>query len=176
VSRLHYDHNIILTWLIRINNVDAVNRISGLFAGHPDLLQGFETYMPQGNRIECGSSNEPNTISATGHPVATNSITLNKHAMYSNPPSDSDAGTPEFVKGAYQLSLANAGSSVVTILHDQTDASISVPASGYNIMRDVSMTFRCDIFRSKTLVAWSEISQQQIKLVSSISVTIKGTY
>ncbi|OBT38931.1 hypothetical protein VE00_10563 [Pseudogymnoascus sp. WSF 3629] len=116
-----------------INNVDAVNRISGLFAGHPDLLQGFKTYMTRGSRIECGTSNETNTICATGHPVATNSITPNKHSMYSNPPSESHAGTPEFVKGVYQLSLANAGSSVETILHDQTDALVSVPATRANV-------------------------------------------
>ncbi|KFY65655.1 hypothetical protein V496_02424 [Pseudogymnoascus sp. VKM F-4515 (FW-2607)] len=71
-----------------INNVEAVKSISELLAGHPDLLQGFQTYMPQGMRIECGSGNESNnTICATGH----------------------------------QFSLANAGSSVETTLHDQTE-------------------------------------------------------
>jgi histone deacetylase complex regulatory component SIN3 len=131
-----------------MNNVDAVNRISELFAGHPDLLQGFEIFVPQGNRIECGSSNEPNTICATGDPIATNS---NNDAMYSNPLLESDTGTPELVQGVNQLLLANTGSSVETIVHKQTDTSVSVLAtlgndqdvlaSSNNIIRDVSMPF-----------------------------------
>lgn len=148
-----------------------------MFAGHQDLLQGFKTYLAWENGIEYGTSNEPNTICATGDPVATNS---NNDAMYSNPLLEFDTGTLGFVEGVNQLSPANGEPSVS--LHDRTDALVSVlatyadvqgaPASDYSIMRDVSMPCRCDHFRSRTIVALSWMPQ--IKLASSICV--KETY
>lgn len=48
------------------------------------------------------------------------------------------------------------------------------PASGYDlIIKDVSMSFRCDIFRSKTLLRCLRPHNSKIKLVSSISMKIK---
>lgn len=42
-----------------------INRVSELFAGHPNLIQGFNTFLPPGYRIECGAGNDPNTIRVT---------------------------------------------------------------------------------------------------------------
>lgn len=42
-----------------------INRVSELFAGHPNLIQGFNTFLPPGYRIECGGNNDPNTIRVT---------------------------------------------------------------------------------------------------------------
>jgi paired amphipathic helix protein Sin3a len=39
--------------------------VSELFAGHPNLIQGFNTFLPPGYRIECGAGNDPNTIRVT---------------------------------------------------------------------------------------------------------------
>ena len=39
--------------------------MSELFAGHPNLIQGFNTFLPPGYRIECGAGNDPNTIRVT---------------------------------------------------------------------------------------------------------------
>ncbi|MBE3044464.1 hypothetical protein IMZ48_18220 [Candidatus Bathyarchaeota archaeon] len=36
-----------------------------MFAGHPNLIQGFNTFLPPGYRIECGAGNDPNTIRVT---------------------------------------------------------------------------------------------------------------
>lgn len=38
--------------------------MSNLFAGHPSLIQGFNTFLPPGYRIECGVDN-PNSIRVT---------------------------------------------------------------------------------------------------------------
>jgi paired amphipathic helix protein Sin3a len=43
----------------------VINRVSELFAGHPNLIQGFNTFLPPGYRIECGAGNDPNTIRVT---------------------------------------------------------------------------------------------------------------
>lgn len=42
-----------------------INRVSELFAGHPTLIQGFNTFLPPGYRIECGLENNPNSIRVT---------------------------------------------------------------------------------------------------------------
>jgi paired amphipathic helix protein Sin3a len=49
----------------RIDTPGVINRVSELFAGHPNLIQGFNTFLPPGYRIECGSSGDPNTIRVT---------------------------------------------------------------------------------------------------------------
>lgn len=53
---------------IRLPSIDTpgvINRVSELFAGHPTLIQGFNTFLPPGYRIECGAGNDPNTIRVT---------------------------------------------------------------------------------------------------------------
>ncbi|KAL2891509.1 Transcriptional regulatory protein SIN3 [Ceratocystis lukuohia] len=48
-----------------IDTPGVINRVSDLFAGHPNLIQGFNTFLPPGYRIECGANNDPNTIRVT---------------------------------------------------------------------------------------------------------------
>lgn len=42
-----------------------IERVSTLFAGHPNLIQGFNTFLPPGYRIECGAGDDPNAIRVT---------------------------------------------------------------------------------------------------------------
>ncbi|KFY31006.1 hypothetical protein V494_08014, partial [Pseudogymnoascus sp. VKM F-4513 (FW-928)] len=62
------------------------SRVSELFAGHPDIIQRFNVYLPLRYRIECDSSNDPDAICATGHPVTRNELTP---IMHINPPKSS---------------------------------------------------------------------------------------
>lgn len=48
-----------------IDTPGVINRVSELFAGNPNLIQGFNTFLPPGYRIECGGNNDPNTIRVT---------------------------------------------------------------------------------------------------------------
>jgi len=48
-----------------IDTPGVINRVSELFAGHPNLIQGFNTFLPPGYRIECGTAGDPNTIRVT---------------------------------------------------------------------------------------------------------------
>ncbi|KZV99243.1 hypothetical protein EXIGLDRAFT_762773 [Exidia glandulosa HHB12029] len=40
----------------QINTPGVIDRVSELFAGHPQLIQGFNAFLPQGYRIECTTS------------------------------------------------------------------------------------------------------------------------
>lgn len=48
-----------------IDTPGVIGRVSTLFAGNPELIQGFNTFLPPGYRIECGSGNDPNIIRVT---------------------------------------------------------------------------------------------------------------
>lgn len=48
-----------------IDTPGVIGRVSSLFAGNPDLIQGFNTFLPPGYRIECGANDDPNQIRVT---------------------------------------------------------------------------------------------------------------
>ena len=49
----------------RIDTPGVIDRVSALFNGHPHLIQGFNTFLPPGYRIECGTRDDPNSIRVT---------------------------------------------------------------------------------------------------------------
>lgn len=49
-----------------IDTPGVIERVSTLFRGHPSLIQGFNTFLPPGYRIECGiDQNDSNVITVT---------------------------------------------------------------------------------------------------------------
>ena len=44
---------------------ETMRRISELFAGYPDLIQGFDTFTPPGYGVECESENKLDTVRTT---------------------------------------------------------------------------------------------------------------
>ncbi|KAL9049653.1 MAG: hypothetical protein Q9162_007114 [Coniocarpon cinnabarinum] len=48
-----------------IDTPGVIGRVSQLFKGNPTLIQGFNTFLPPGYRIECGISGDPNQIRVT---------------------------------------------------------------------------------------------------------------
>ena len=87
----------LLTILPRIDTPGVINRVSELFAGHPNLIQGFNTFLPPGYRIECGAGNDPNTIRVTT-PMGTTVQSITGAGRAALP--DSSMG-PGGVGGAY---------------------------------------------------------------------------
>ena len=71
-----------------IDTPGVINRVSELFAGHPNLIQGFNTFLPPGYRIECGAGNDPNTIRVTT-PMGT---TVQSITGRGAPPADGHGG------------------------------------------------------------------------------------
>ena len=48
-----------------IDTPGVIERVSNLFNGHPSLIQGFNTFLPPGYRIECGTADNPDAIRVT---------------------------------------------------------------------------------------------------------------
>jgi paired amphipathic helix protein Sin3a len=60
------------------NSIDTpgvIQRVSTLFNGHPALIQGFNTFLPPGYRIECGTEDNPDAIRVTT-PSGTNTLSM----------------------------------------------------------------------------------------------------
>lgn len=73
----------------RIDTPGVIERVSNLFAGHPNLIQGFNTFLPPGYRIECGAGDDPNAIRVTT-PMGT---TVSSMPGAGRPPSTPSNGT-----------------------------------------------------------------------------------
>ena len=61
-----------------MNSIDTpgvIQRVSTLFNGHPALIQGFNTFLPPGYRIECGTEDNPDAIRVTT-PSGTNTLSM----------------------------------------------------------------------------------------------------
>ena len=60
------------------NSIDTpgvIQRVSTLFNGHPALIQGFNTFLPPGYRIECGTEDNPDAIRVTT-PSGTDTLSI----------------------------------------------------------------------------------------------------
>ena len=48
-----------------IDTPGVMDRVSTLLAGNPNLIQGFNTFLPPEYKIECSTGGDPNAIRAT---------------------------------------------------------------------------------------------------------------
>ncbi|KAK2740745.1 Transcriptional regulatory protein sin3 [Myotisia sp. PD_48] len=85
-----------------IDTPGVIQRVSTLFNGHPALIQGFNTFLPSGYRIECGTDDNPDAIRVTT-PSGTDTITMQPGPRPSLSSGDSgqpaapiQAGRPEY--------------------------------------------------------------------------------
>jgi paired amphipathic helix protein Sin3a len=85
-----------------IDTPGVIERVSQLFAGNPALIQGFNTFLPPGYRIECGLNDDPNAIRVTT-PMGTTHSTLQ-----ARPSSPRSHGAAANAVGPYQ-STTNQG-------------------------------------------------------------------
>lgn len=67
-----------------IDTPGVIERVSHLFAGNPSLIQGFNTFLPPGYKIECGAGDDPNAIRVTT-PMGTTVSTMPPARPLSNP-------------------------------------------------------------------------------------------
>ncbi|KUI70868.1 Paired amphipathic helix protein pst1 [Cytospora mali] len=82
-----------------IDTPGVINRVSELFAGHPNLIQGFNTFLPPGYRIECGLENNPNSIRVTTPSGTTlHSIGPGRSVNVESGPAPSSAPSQRFVE------------------------------------------------------------------------------
>lgn len=64
-----------------------IQRVSTLFNGHPALIQGFNTFLPPGYRIECGTEDNPDAIRVTT-PSGTNTLSMPRAGRPLEPTND----------------------------------------------------------------------------------------
>ncbi|KAF2400438.1 hypothetical protein EJ06DRAFT_477465 [Trichodelitschia bisporula] len=76
-----------------IDTPGVIERVSHLFAGNPGLIQGFNTFLPPGYKIECGAGDDPNAIRVTT-PMGTTVSTMPPARPLSNPRSHGINGAP----------------------------------------------------------------------------------
>ncbi|KAF2459835.1 hypothetical protein BDY21DRAFT_336623 [Lineolata rhizophorae] len=74
-----------------IDTPGVIERVSGLFTGHPQLIQGFNTFLPPGYKIECGASGDPNAIRVTT-PMGTTVSSMPGHRPLSRGPTVNGSG------------------------------------------------------------------------------------
>ncbi|KAK6344167.1 Transcriptional regulatory protein sin3 [Orbilia brochopaga] len=77
-----------------IDTPGVIERVSTLFAGHPNLIQGFNTFLPPGYRIECSSDpSDPHSIRVTT-PQGTTTATSGHPPHLVSQPSMAPASMP----------------------------------------------------------------------------------
>jgi paired amphipathic helix protein Sin3a len=86
-----------------IDTPGVIERVSTLFAGHPNLIQGFNTFLPPGYKIECGTNGDPNAIRVTT-PMGTMVSTMPAPRPLSPPRSSTVNGNtaPQTDSGYYE--------------------------------------------------------------------------
>ncbi|KAI9668879.1 MAG: Transcriptional regulatory protein sin3 [Alyxoria varia] len=75
-----------------IDTPGVIRRVSQLFTGNPQLIQGFNTFLPPGYKIECGNPDDPNAIRVTtpmGTTVSPNGTTIPLPSSQPPPPESS---------------------------------------------------------------------------------------
>jgi paired amphipathic helix protein Sin3a len=82
--------------VFRIDTPGVIDRVSNLFSGHPQLIQGFNTFLPIGYRIECGSGDDPNAIRVTTPSGTTTSSMANGGQHLQNGAIQNGAGKGQF--------------------------------------------------------------------------------
>ena len=69
--RLVSHENAFLIFCLRIDTPGVITRVSQLFTGHPALIQGFNTFLPAGYRIECSTDAYDSGIITVTTPTGT---------------------------------------------------------------------------------------------------------
>ncbi len=94
-----------------MDTVGTIEHVSNLFHGHPALIQGFNTFLPAGYRIETGDNADPNTITIIA-PAGTTTQATSAAFKYGkqqtvtetvNPNLDAPAASQESLKPALEF-------------------------------------------------------------------------
>ncbi|OIW24080.1 hypothetical protein CONLIGDRAFT_637317 [Coniochaeta ligniaria NRRL 30616] len=112
-----------------IDTPGVISRVSELFAGHPNLIQGFNTFLPPGYRIECGLENNPNSIRVTTPSGSTiHSIGGGRNALPEPPHTTPGPGQP--FGGPRPAAWQQQPPQQVQHSVESPEANFSVPAGG----------------------------------------------
>jgi len=76
-TRRVLDQETLIHQLYRIDTPGVIKRVSHLFNGHPSLIQGFNTFLPVGYRIECSTDAHNSNFITVTTPTGTTMQTTN---------------------------------------------------------------------------------------------------
>lgn len=102
----------LLTFCCSIDTPGVIGRVSSLFTGHPELIQGFNTFLPPGYHIECGAGDDPNAIRVTtpmGTTVSEMPPAQNRLTDGVNGTHVADAAGGSVIPGTFQENLPRSG-------------------------------------------------------------------
>ena len=96
----------------RIDTPGVIKRVSHLFNGHPSLIQGFNTFLPLGYRIECSTDAHDSNFITVTTPTGTTMQTTN------NGPDKGPIlwSTSQHSGGLRPLGAASLGTDLVSVL------------------------------------------------------------
>lgn len=114
-----------------IDTPGVISRVSELFAGHPNLIQGFNTFLPPGYRIECGLENNPNSIRVTTPSGSTIHSIGGQRTTLAEPP-QAPGGPGQAFNGNQRPGGWQQPASQQTIQHsvESPEVPFSAPTSG----------------------------------------------
>lgn len=116
--------------LVSIDTPGVISRVSELFAGHPNLIQGFNTFLPPGYRIECGLENNPNSIRVTTPSGSTIHSIGGGRAPLAEPPQNGSAPGQPFMGQRPSGWQQEQRPQQVQHSVESPEANFSVPAPG----------------------------------------------
>lgn len=93
---------------ISIDTPGVIERVSTLFRGHNDLIQGFNTFLPPGYRIECSRNALEHTTITVTTPAGTTTQSTDGRQTYSVVPPEATvvAATPPPILPVVQVPAA----------------------------------------------------------------------
>ncbi|KRZ99517.1 uncharacterized protein AC631_04736, partial [Debaryomyces fabryi] len=100
-----------------IDTPGVIDRVSTLFRGHPNLIQGFNTFLPPGYRIECSlDPSDPNPIRVTTPTGTTTRPNIGYNQNWGN---DSNQEQPGQMQHANQPPIPGSSPGRFILSHEQ---------------------------------------------------------
>ncbi|KZT20179.1 hypothetical protein NEOLEDRAFT_1182706 [Neolentinus lepideus HHB14362 ss-1] len=109
-----------------IDTPGVIQRVSSLFRGHPDLIQGFNTFLPAGYRIECSSSSQETNFITVTTPTGTTTRSAATYTETTAPSATRDSSYP-----SSSLLDTSAGYQDMHPLVAPKDSKVLEPAMSY---------------------------------------------
>ncbi|KAL1716696.1 hypothetical protein EV715DRAFT_254802 [Schizophyllum commune] len=136
-----------------IDTPGVIKRVSQLFHGHPRLIQGFNTFLPVGYRIECTGVSGITVTTPTGHVMQASDMRWTEHKP---PPSHHlPTAAPEAME--YLQSIKHSNPEKHRQLMDVLRAAGQDTGDRAQYLEDIQAIFKDE---PQTAAAWQKMMQQ----------------